>query len=64
MQSLEHMIQIDVTEYELRLLSLVRELRAYERLEIGKDRNGKPNEYLIHRAQKYTISPTADVITK
>lgn len=47
---------IQVTKAEKMILNLIREFKPFEKIEISKDKEGKPDTYLVHRSQKLIIS--------
>lgn len=46
-----------LTQNELAILRVIRELKPYERIEVTKDKDGKWDTYLVHRSQKYVLKP-------
>ncbi len=44
-----------ISDNEKKILEIVRELRAYEVIEIHKDKQGRPDFYLVKREQKVII---------
>jgi hypothetical protein len=38
------------------LIKLLRELKPYERIEITKDKDGKPDRYIVQREQKIIVN--------
>ena len=49
------MILNDVTKNEQIIITILRELKPFERIEIVKDKDGKPDTFLIHRSQKLLL---------
>ena len=49
------MILNDLSTTEQAIIDMLRDLKPYERVEIVKDRNGKPDYYIVTRAQKICI---------
>jgi hypothetical protein len=45
-----------LSKQEEYLISLLRELKPYEAVTINKDKDGKPNTYLVQRSQKIMVS--------
>lgn len=45
-----------LTPQEEYLIKMLREAVPYERIEIVKDRGGKPNSYMVYRSQKLEVS--------
>ena len=50
------MLNEDLTENEDKLIEILRELKPYEKVEISKDKDGKPDYYLIKREQKIYLT--------
>jgi hypothetical protein len=46
-----------LTEVELKIVDVLRELKPFETIEIHKDKMGKPDFYLVHREQKIVLQP-------
>lgn len=46
------MVIQEITDAESRVIQLMREARPFEKIEIVKDKDGKPDTYFIHRIQK------------
>jgi len=44
---------MELSPQEAWLISELRRANPFERLEITKDREGKPNRFLLHKSQKY-----------
>lgn len=47
---------ITLTPSEQFILRALRDMKPYERIEITKDKDGKPDRYLVHREQKILVS--------
>lgn len=41
-----------LTENEQKLIEILRDLKPFEHIEISKDKDGKPDYYIIKREQK------------
>lgn len=50
------MALVNISEQDMYLLKLAHEAKPYEVIEIHKDKEGKPNTYLIKRSQKVMVS--------
>lgn len=44
-----------ISNNEKKILEIIRELRAYEIIEIHKDKLGRPDFYLVKREQKIVV---------
>jgi hypothetical protein len=47
---------MQLTENEKEIISIIRELKPFEVVEIKKDREGKPDYYLVKREQKIILT--------
>lgn len=45
-----------ISDNEQKILEVIRELRPYEKVEIQKDQNGKPDYFIIKREQKIFLN--------
>lgn len=45
-----------LSEIEKQILAILRELKPFEHIDIGKDKNGKIDSYIIHRSQKIVLT--------
>lgn len=45
-----------ISPQEEYLINLLRSLNPYERIEVTKDKEGKPDRFLIFRSQKIMVS--------
>jgi hypothetical protein len=50
------MENLELTQYEKKIIEILRQALPYERIEITKDKDGKPDSYMVHRSQKIIIS--------
>lgn len=46
----------ELTDNEKEIIKILREAKPYEKLEIVKDSNGKPDYYIISKSQKIILS--------
>lgn len=53
---------MNLTRNEQELLLILRELKPYERIEIVKDKEGRPDTYLVTRTEKKIFSKTLQAI--
>jgi hypothetical protein len=49
-------ITMQLSHQEAWLIEQLRHMKPYERMEITKDKEGRPNRYLLHRSTKYMVS--------
>lgn len=54
--SLTYLSSMDISENEKKIISILRELKPYEKIEISKDKNGQPDYFLIKREQKVVLT--------
>lgn len=47
---------MELTASEKKIVEILREAKPFERLEITKDKDGRPDTYFIHRTQKVWIA--------
>ena len=47
---------MDLTENEKEILEQIRALKPFEKIEIQKDQQGKPDYYIISKSQKVILS--------
>jgi hypothetical protein len=47
---------MNLTDNEKELLEHIRELKPFEKIEIQKDQQGKPDYYIISKSQKVILS--------
>lgn len=47
---------MELTSQEKYLIELLRELKPFEKVEITKDKEGKPNCFLVKREQKILLT--------
>lgn len=47
---------MDISENEKKIISILRELKPYEKIEISKDKNGQPDYFLVKREQKVVLT--------
>jgi hypothetical protein len=50
---------MNLTEQELYILSILRETRPFEIIQITKDQLGRPDHYIVTRTQKLIVSKTS-----
>lgn len=43
---------MDLTFNEIELIKILRDLKPFEKIEISKDKQGKPDTIFVHRSQK------------
>lgn len=48
---------MNLTQSEIDIITILREARPFEVVEITKDPTGKPQHYLVKRTQKVVIKP-------
>ena len=46
----------ELSENEKTIISILRDLKPYESVEIKKDRDGKPDYFLVKREQKVILT--------
>lgn len=46
-----------LTDVEKEIVNILRELKPFEYIQLHKDKQGKPDFYLIHREQKVVLQP-------
>lgn len=51
---------MELSNVEQKIIEILRECRAHERVEVVKDQSGKPDSYFVHRSQKVVIKKTVD----
>ena len=47
---------MEITANEITIIKLLRELKPFEVIEVRKDRDGKPDFYLVKREQKIILN--------
>jgi hypothetical protein len=47
---------MEITENEKQIIQFIREAKPYEKIEIQKDKDGKPDYFIIKREQKVFFS--------
>ena len=47
---------MEITANEITIIKLLRELKPFEVIEVRKDRDGKPDFYLVRREQKIILN--------
>ncbi len=45
-----------LTENEEKIIEMLREFKPYEKIEVQKDKDGKPDSYFIHRSVKIVLT--------
>lgn len=53
-----------LSENENDILKIIRDLEAFERVEIQADKNGKPDQYIVHRSSKVILDESGKKHTK
>lgn len=46
---------MELTQNEKQIIQILRDAKPYEKIEITKDKDGKPDTYLMHRSQKLVL---------
>lgn len=52
-------MELTLTENEIFIIKLLRELNPFERIEIVKDANGKVDNFIVHKSQKIVLTNIA-----
>lgn len=55
-------MKMELTTVEKEVITILRELKPHERIELIKDQNGKPDYYIIHRSQKIVVATEVNVV--
>lgn len=55
---------MELSEHEKEIITILRELKPYERVDIQKDKGGEPDVYFVVRTQKIVINSVKNSCTK
>lgn len=47
---------MQLSNVEQDIITILRELKPHERVDVVKDQSGKPDHYIIHRSQKIVLA--------